>query len=130
MAAEPAQRDPPGDPRVYFAGQRTVLPWVRTGVALMGFGFVVARFGLFLREIAAAQGAVVPRQGPVSAWAGTALILVGVAVLAVGAARFSSFVRAFRAGDEAVPRSAAPELTIAAVLGATGLFLALYLIAR
>ena len=38
------------DPRVYFAAQRTFLAWIRTGLALMGFGFVVARFGLFLRE--------------------------------------------------------------------------------
>ena len=44
---------PPEDPRVRFAAERTVLAWMRTGLALMGFGFVVARFGLFLRKIAA-----------------------------------------------------------------------------
>ena len=43
------------DPRVRFAAERTLLAWIRTGLALMGFGFVVARFGLFLREIAAAS---------------------------------------------------------------------------
>ena len=42
---------PPEDPRVRFAGERTVLAWIRTGLAMMGFGFVVARFGVFLREI-------------------------------------------------------------------------------
>jgi uncharacterized membrane protein YidH (DUF202 family) len=31
------------DPRVYFAAERTLLAWVRTGLAMMGFGFVVAR---------------------------------------------------------------------------------------
>ena len=41
---------PPEDPRVRFAAERTLLAWLRTGLALMGFGFVVARFGLFLRE--------------------------------------------------------------------------------
>ena len=41
------------DPRIYFAAERTLLAWVRTGLAMMGFGFVVARFGLFLRELAA-----------------------------------------------------------------------------
>jgi len=44
--------EPPDDPRVPLAAERTLLAWVRTGLALMGFGFVVARFGLFLREIA------------------------------------------------------------------------------
>ena len=43
--------EPDKDPRVYFAAERTFLAWIRTGLALMGFGFVVARFGIFLREI-------------------------------------------------------------------------------
>ena len=49
--------EPPDDPRVPLAAERTLLAWVRTGLALMGFGFVVARFGLFLHELAAAHGA-------------------------------------------------------------------------
>jgi hypothetical protein len=35
-------------PSDYLAAERTFLAWIRTGLALMGFGFVVARFGLFL----------------------------------------------------------------------------------
>ena len=42
--------DPPADPRVYMAAKRTFLAWIRTGIAFMAFGFVVDRFGLFLRE--------------------------------------------------------------------------------
>ena len=45
----------PEDPRVRFAAERTLLARMRTGLAMMGFGFVVARFGLFLREIAAGE---------------------------------------------------------------------------
>ena len=36
------------DPRVFFAAERTLLAWVRSGLTMMAFGFVVARFGLFL----------------------------------------------------------------------------------
>ena len=36
----------PEDPRVRFAAERTSLAWIRTGLALMKFDFVVARFGL------------------------------------------------------------------------------------
>jgi len=35
----------------YLAAERTVLAWIRTGIALMGLGFVLARFGLFLEEL-------------------------------------------------------------------------------
>lgn len=50
------------DPRLYMAAERTVLAWIRTGVALIGFGFIVARFGLFLRELTlGAISAQVPR---------------------------------------------------------------------
>jgi putative membrane protein len=45
-------QDSAADPRIYMAAERTFLAWIRTGIAFMGFGFVVARFGLFLREIA------------------------------------------------------------------------------
>jgi putative membrane protein len=42
---------PGGDPRVFFAAERTLLAWVRTGLGLVGMGFVVARFGLFVRIV-------------------------------------------------------------------------------
>jgi len=35
----------------FLAAERTFLGWIRTGLALMGFGFVVARFGLFVQEL-------------------------------------------------------------------------------
>ena len=42
--------------REHLANERTLLAWIRTAIALMGLGFVVARFGLFLREISAIGG--------------------------------------------------------------------------
>src|SRR5579862_7243300 len=70
----------PGDPRVHFAAERTLLAWIRTGLAMMGFGFVVARFGLFLREMAQVQGVVAPRRVGMSLMIGTTLVLLGVVV--------------------------------------------------
>ena len=73
------------DPRVFFAAERTFLAWIRTGLALMGFGFVVARFGLFLREIAAMQGGPPPPAG-LSRWFGIGLIALGVLLTAASTA--------------------------------------------
>jgi uncharacterized membrane protein YidH (DUF202 family) len=43
------------DPRVFFAAERTLLAWTRTGITLMAFGFVIERFGLFLHMFMAIE---------------------------------------------------------------------------
>ena len=47
----PIKAKPAADLRDYLAEERTFLGWIRTGIALMGFGFVVARFGIFLEQL-------------------------------------------------------------------------------
>jgi putative membrane protein len=123
--AETETQDLRGDPRVFFAAQRTMLAWIRTGVALMGFGFVVARFGLFLRELAAARGFPDTPRMSMSVWAGTTLLLIGVAANALAAWRYRTFAAAFRRGDAfRKPTSTAPELALTAILAALGILLA------
>jgi len=58
----PAHRDlrdpsmpPPPDPGTILSNERTFLAWMRTGIALMAFGFVVAKFGLYLKIAAHTQ---------------------------------------------------------------------------
>jgi putative membrane protein len=36
-----------------MANERTFLAWIRTSIAIMAFGFVVEKFGLFLRQVIA-----------------------------------------------------------------------------
>ena len=61
--------------REHLANERTLLAWVRLGLSSAGFGFVVARFGLFLRETAGA-GAVA-RGISFPELVGTGLVLLG-----------------------------------------------------
>ncbi|MDB5305482.1 MAG: hypothetical protein JWM97_3031 [Phycisphaerales bacterium] len=118
----------PGDPRVYFAAERTHLSWIRTGLALMGFGFVVARFGLFLREVAAGQHLPPARHGGLSMWMGTALVLLGVGVNIIASAQHSRFVKGFARGE--LPRL--PRwpmgIVVSTMLAAIGGAMAVYLI--
>src|SRR5713101_761605 len=68
------------DPRVYFAAERTFLAWIRTGLGLMGVGFAVSRFGLFLREMRASEAHVQVHSTGLSVYSGVALVVLGVAV--------------------------------------------------
>ena len=119
-----------GDPRVFFAAERTLLAWVRTGLTIMAFGFVVARFGLFLRLLATQQGQGIPESvlhSHVSNAVGIALVLIGVACMVLGAVQHRSYVATLPPDD--VPRSHAAiyPITLSLVLAALGLVLAVYL---
>ncbi|MBB5439184.1 uncharacterized membrane protein YidH (DUF202 family) [Pedobacter sp. AK017] len=40
----------------HLANERTFLAWIRTSIGIMGFGFVVVKFSLFVRQIGIALG--------------------------------------------------------------------------
>ena len=73
------------DPRVLFAAERTLLAWQRSAIALMGFGFVVERFGLFLQMMAPQPEAA---QRGFSLGLGVLLLLLGAAVAVISARQF------------------------------------------
>ncbi len=74
--------------REHLANERTLLAWIRTAIALMGLGFVVARFGLFLREISAIGGRSVQAESVYSGPIGIVLVAAGLLAVVMSTVRF------------------------------------------
>jgi putative membrane protein len=112
----------------YLAAERTFLAWIRTGLALMGFGFVVARFGLFLQEIRIAEPSLQARSFGRSIWFGTALIATGVLVDIFATWNHVRLVRQLNRGEIGFTRPSSGAIALALFLALVGAAMAIYLI--
>jgi putative membrane protein len=120
-------QDSAPDPRVYLAAERTFLAWIRTGLALMGFGFVVARFSLFLRELSSTRPDLNIKSSAFSTGIGTALILIGVVMNVVSAVRHVHLIDQIKRGSEAIARPSYPAIAVAIVLAMVGAAMVVYM---
>ena len=116
------------DPRFFLAAERTFLAWLRTGLSLMGFGFVVARFGIFLKEVQLTEHFAMTRPSGFSVGFGTTLVLIGVWMNVVAAIQHVRTVRKIRTG-QVINRPSTVAIAIAIILAVTGLAMAIYLLA-
>jgi putative membrane protein len=115
------------DPRVYFAAERTLLAWVRTGLGVMALGFVVERFGLFLALFGAQAVAPPAMSHRFSTAIGVALALSGAAVIAYAAGQHARYVRTLPAADLPPGYRTGFAPSFAVVIAAIGAALAVYL---
>lgn len=68
-----------GGPADHLANERTFPAWIRTSLALMGFGFVIVKFALFVKQITYLVGnkGLPPAKGYSA--------LIGIIMVALGA---------------------------------------------
>jgi len=127
MSSSPQARKTPSVSD-YLAAERTFLAWIRTGIAFMGFGFVIARFGLFLERLTLLGPGVASRHQGLSLWFGTAMMVMGAATNCFAAWHHVRLVKQLTEGDTSFAQPSRPAITVALVLAAVGLALAIYLV--
>ncbi len=116
----------PPDPRVLFSAERTLLAWQRSSLALMGLGFVIERFSLFVSALR--PEAQPPKPNLFSLMVGVSLILLGAGIALASSTGYGRFVKKLPAQDVASGYLIGFGSIINLVIAAVGILLAGYLL--
>jgi putative membrane protein len=116
------------DPRIYFAAERTFLAWIRTGLGLMGVGFAVSRFGLFLREMRGNDVSSPVHTTGLSVYSGVALVALGVLVNVTAVMQHIRTTRELRDGVWIAGRVSTSAVVLALILAVVGVGMGVYLL--
>ena len=90
------------DPRVFFAAERTLLAWQRSALAFIALGFVVERFGLFIRYLDLAHQ-VQPIHLLISVLAGLTLITLGMVIALLSNVQYGRFIKTL--SEQEIPKN-------------------------
>ena len=116
--------EPENDPRIYFAAERTLLAWLRTGIAVIGLGFLVARFGVFLMMV---RGQMAERSHVTSSLIGISFVLLGAIMIAAATWQHFKFTRSLPHTELPRRYSLSFSLVTSGLVAVSAVVLAIYL---
>ncbi|HEY8157472.1 MAG TPA: DUF202 domain-containing protein [Methylobacter sp.] len=117
------------DPRVFFAAERTLLAWLRTGLTIIAIGFVVARFGLFFRLLSLqVQPHQLGASPSLSAGLGVAFVVVGSLAIFVAAIQHGRFIATLTSCDLPPAYSRKIAIVLSLLVATLGVVLSGYLL--
>lgn len=109
-----------------LANERTFLAYLRTALSFIAFGFVIAKFALFTREIAGISHSAATAPGFSNAF-GIAVALFGTGLAAFGGYRYVAADREILA-ERSGRLAAMPALVISTVVAAIGVAVTVVLV--
>lgn len=117
------------DPRVFFAAERTLLAWLRTGLTIIALGFVVSRFGLFVQLLSAQSAGAKPApHSTLSAALGVALVIAGSLAIVGATVQHHRFAATLPLRDLPPNYSRSFAIVLSLLVALLGLALAAYLV--
>lgn len=116
------------DPRVFFAAERTLLAWLRTGLTIMAIGFLVSRFGLFVQLFSTQVPELAHHaSASISAMLGVSFVIIGSLAIATAAIQHRSYIATL--SDTSLPPSYSSKFAfiLSIFIAMLGIVLAAYL---
>ncbi|MEO6499344.1 MAG: DUF202 domain-containing protein [Mucilaginibacter sp.] len=115
-------------PTDHLANERTFLAWIRTSIAMMGFGFVIVKFALFVREISVALGdkMTIPPGKGYSATIGVCMVAFGAIMATLAYLRYSNIEKQLNNNTYFPTKWLSALVTVSIIIGS--ILLVLYLL--
>jgi len=86
------------NPQVFFAAERTLLAWQRSSISFIALGFVIERFGIFIKFLKIANN-IPDNSIHLSAFIGIFFIAMGSLISILSALQYQNFLRTLPRSD-------------------------------
>ncbi len=114
--------------REHLANERTFLAWIRTSIAFMGFGFVIVKFTLFLKQLSVLLETTDISTKGYSSIIGVTMVAIGVVIAVLSFLQYRKNNRQLQKGNFVSSTKLSLLITLIIITG--GIILIIYLLSN